>query len=80
MLSSININLFLSLVFNVFIYIDLIQSAWTQNNQTGQKMRTLSYTMSLTQAIGPRTCQVTETQVTLKFCFNNNLSREHCFF
>ncbi|XP_071575729.1 protein Aster-B isoform X1 [Temnothorax nylanderi] len=45
--------------------IDLIQSAWTQNNQTGQKMRTLSYTMCLTQAIGPRTCQVTETQVML---------------
>ncbi|XP_077280305.1 protein Aster-B isoform X2 [Temnothorax americanus] len=45
--------------------IDLIQSAWTQNSQTGQKMRTLSYTMCLTQAIGPRTCQVTETQVML---------------
>ncbi|XP_012526983.1 protein Aster-B [Monomorium pharaonis] len=44
---------------------DLIQSAWTQNNQTGQKMRTLSYTMSLTQAIGPRSCHVTETQVML---------------
>ncbi|KAL6440711.1 hypothetical protein ACFW04_003283 [Cataglyphis niger] len=43
---------------------DLIQSAWTQN-QTGQKMRTLSFTVSLTQAIGPRTCQVTETQVML---------------
>ncbi|XP_011700392.1 PREDICTED: GRAM domain-containing protein 1B-like [Wasmannia auropunctata] len=43
----------------------LIQSAWTQNNETGQKMRILSYTMSLTQAIGPRTCQVTETQVML---------------
>ncbi|KAH0945148.1 hypothetical protein HN011_002753 [Eciton burchellii] len=44
---------------------DLIQSAWTQNNQTGQKMRTLSLTISLTQAIGPRTSQVTETQVML---------------
>ncbi|KAL0131938.1 hypothetical protein PUN28_000011 [Cardiocondyla obscurior] len=43
----------------------LVQSAWTQNNQTGQKMRTVSYTMSLTQAIGPRTCHVTETQVML---------------
>ncbi|XP_029170649.1 protein Aster-B-like isoform X2 [Nylanderia fulva] len=42
----------------------LIQSAWMQN-QTGQKMRTLSFTVSLTQAIGPRTCQVTETQVML---------------
>ncbi|XP_072753461.1 protein Aster-B [Anoplolepis gracilipes] len=43
---------------------DLIQSAWTQN-QTGQKMRTVSFTVSLTQAIGPRTCQVSETQVML---------------
>ncbi|EZA60552.1 GRAM domain-containing protein 1B [Ooceraea biroi] len=43
---------------------DLIQSAWTQN-PTGQKMRTLSFTISLTQAIGPRTSQVTETQVML---------------
>ncbi|XP_032664229.1 protein Aster-B-like isoform X1 [Odontomachus brunneus] len=44
---------------------DLIQSAWTQNNQTDQKMRTLSYTISLTHSIGPRTCHVTETQVML---------------
>ncbi|GAB1866298.1 GRAM domain-containing protein 1C [Camponotus japonicus] len=44
---------------------DLIQSAWMINNQTGQKMRTLSFTVALTQAIGPRTCQVTETQVML---------------
>lgn len=58
-----NINLFLTFFSNIFIYVDLIQSAWTQNNQTGQKMRTLSFTVSLTQAIGPRTCQVTETQV-----------------
>lgn len=58
--------------FNIFIYVDLIQSAWTQN-QTGQKMRTLSFTVALTQAIGPRTCQVTETQVKKEFCANNNL-------
>ncbi|XP_014471146.1 PREDICTED: GRAM domain-containing protein 1B-like isoform X2 [Dinoponera quadriceps] len=43
----------------------LIQSAWTQNTQTDQKMRTLSYTISLSQALGPRTCHVTETQVML---------------
>jgi len=62
-------------------HLDLIQSAWTQNNQTGQKMRTLSYTMSLTQAIGPRSCQVTETQVKMKFCFNNNLHyRVHYYY
>ncbi|KAG7197531.1 hypothetical protein KM043_017642 [Ampulex compressa] len=44
---------------------DLVQSAWTQNNQTGQKMRTISLTVSLTQAIGPRNSQVTETQIML---------------
>ncbi|XP_070158400.1 protein Aster-B isoform X2 [Polyergus mexicanus] len=44
---------------------DLQQSAWTQNNQTDQKMRTVSFTVSLTQTIGPRTCEVTETQVML---------------
>ncbi|XP_066591813.1 protein Aster-B-like [Prorops nasuta] len=44
---------------------DLIQSAWTQDNQTGQKMRTISLTVSLTQTIGPRSSQVTETQIML---------------
>ncbi|XP_011862778.1 PREDICTED: GRAM domain-containing protein 1B-like isoform X2 [Vollenhovia emeryi] len=44
---------------------DLVQSAWTQNDETGQKMRTISYTMPLSQAIGPRTCHVTEMQVML---------------
>lgn len=61
--NTYNIDVFPSLCSYVFIHVDLVQSAWTQNNQTNQKMRIISYTMSLTQAIGPRTCQVTETQV-----------------
>lgn len=44
---------------------DLVQCAWSQNNETGQKMRTISYTVTLTQAIGPRTSQLTENQVML---------------
>lgn len=72
----ININYFFSLLLVFLIYVlvdlDLIQSAWTQNNQTDQKMRTLSFTISLTQTLGPRTCHVTETQVTAKFCLNND--------
>ncbi|CAK9813177.1 Protein Aster-B [Anthophora plagiata] len=42
---------------------DLVQSAWTQNEQTGQKVRNLSFTIALSQAIGPRTCHVSETQI-----------------
>ncbi|XP_015436745.1 PREDICTED: GRAM domain-containing protein 1B-like [Dufourea novaeangliae] len=44
---------------------DLVQAAWTQNEQTGQKVRTLSFTMALSQAIGPRTSHITETQIML---------------
>ncbi|KAK0178293.1 hypothetical protein PV328_002257 [Microctonus aethiopoides] len=44
---------------------DLIQSAWTQDPDTCQKMRTVSLTVYLTQAVGPRTSQVTETQIML---------------
>ncbi|XP_029045428.2 LOW QUALITY PROTEIN: protein Aster-B-like [Osmia bicornis bicornis] len=44
---------------------DLVQSAWTQNEQTGQKVRTLSFTMALSQAIGPRSCHISETQIML---------------
>lgn len=60
---------------NVFVDLDLIQSAWTQNNLTDQKMRTLSYTISLAHSLGPKTCHVTETQVTAKFYLNNDLAR-----
>lgn len=45
--------------------IDLVQSAWTQNDKTGQKMRTISMTVSVTQTIGPKTSHVTETQIML---------------
>ncbi|XP_012272222.1 GRAM domain-containing protein 1B isoform X2 [Orussus abietinus] len=44
---------------------DLVQSAWVQNNQTGQKMRNVSLILSLNQSMGPRTSQVTETQIML---------------
>ncbi|CAL7941744.1 unnamed protein product [Xylocopa violacea] len=44
---------------------DLVQSAWTQNEQTGQKVRNLSFTVALSQAIGPRTCSISETQIML---------------
>ncbi|XP_043276592.1 protein Aster-B [Venturia canescens] len=44
---------------------DVVQSPWTQDSRTGQKMRTVSLTVSLTQPLGPRTSQVTETQVML---------------
>ncbi|OAD57404.1 GRAM domain-containing protein 1B [Eufriesea mexicana] len=42
-----------------------VQSAWTQNEQTGQKVRNLSFTMALTQAVGPRTSDISETQIML---------------
>lgn len=44
---------------------DLVQSAWTQNEQTGQKVRNLSFTIALSQAIGPRTSNISETQIML---------------
>ncbi|XP_076246608.1 protein Aster-B isoform X1 [Calliopsis andreniformis] len=44
---------------------DLVQSAWMQNEQTGQKIRNLSFTIALSQAIGPRTSHITETQIML---------------
>lgn len=73
----INMNQFFSVAHfsNVLVDLDLIQSAWTQNIQTDQKMRTLSFTISLTQALGPRTCHVTETQVTAKLDLNNDSMR-----
>lgn len=44
---------------------DLIQSEWTQNEQTSQKVRNLSFTIALSQAIGPRTSHISETQIML---------------
>ncbi|XP_033228649.1 protein Aster-B-like [Belonocnema kinseyi] len=44
---------------------DLVRSAWTQNPETGEKVRTVTLTMSLTQSVGPRSSQVTENQIML---------------
>nr|XP_031846242.1 protein Aster-B-like isoform X1 [Nomia melanderi] len=44
---------------------DFVQAAWTQNEETGQKVRNLSFTIALSQAIGPRTSHITETQIML---------------
>ncbi|XP_078038443.1 protein Aster-B [Augochlora pura] len=44
---------------------DLVQSSWTQNEQTGQKVRTLSFTIALSQPIGPKASHITETQIML---------------
>ncbi|XP_053971245.1 protein Aster-B-like isoform X1 [Hylaeus anthracinus] len=44
---------------------DLVQSAWMYNEQTSQKIRNLSFTIALSQAIGPRTSHITETQIML---------------
>lgn len=61
---------YLTLIYDVilseiFIYLDLVQSEWTQNEQTGQKVRNLSFTIALSQAIGPRTSHISETQVVI---------------
>ncbi|GLV31450.1 GRAM domain containing 1B [Carabus blaptoides fortunei] len=44
---------------------DLTQTAWTHNCATGQKTRVVTLTVAITQAIGPKSSQVTETQVML---------------
>ncbi|XP_076625066.1 protein Aster-B [Colletes latitarsis] len=44
---------------------NLVQSAWMYNEQTSQKVRNLSFTIALSQTIGPRTAHITETQVML---------------
>ncbi|KAK9871360.1 hypothetical protein WA026_011625 [Henosepilachna vigintioctopunctata] len=42
---------------------DLVQTPWTQNSANNSKSRVVNLTMALNQAIGPKTSQVTETQV-----------------
>lgn len=37
-------------------------SEWREN-ESGQKLRTLTYTVSLNATMGPKSCDVTETQV-----------------
>jgi len=44
---------------------DLSDSLWQQDPQTGTKQRVINYTMPLSQSLGPKTTQVTETQVML---------------
>lgn len=45
---------------------DLTQSAWMHNSQTGQKTRVVTLTVTITQVIGPKSAQVTETQVRIR--------------
>lgn len=44
---------------------DLTQTPWT-NSSDNSKSRIVSLTMALNQAMGPKTAQVTESQVTLR--------------
>ncbi|KRT84577.1 hypothetical protein AMK59_896, partial [Oryctes borbonicus] len=43
----------------------LTQTSWTHNISTNNKTRTINLTIPLNQAIGPKSAQVTETQVML---------------
>lgn len=47
----------------MYVLKDLIQPEWTQDSITGQKMRVVTLTVSLSQAVGPKSSQITETQV-----------------
>lgn len=42
---------------------DLTQTAWSHNGGDGTKIRIVNLTVPLTQTMGPKTSQVTETQV-----------------
>jgi len=44
---------------------DLSHTLWQEDPQTGTKRRVINYTMPLSQSLGPKTTQVTETQVML---------------
>ncbi|XP_023248581.1 GRAM domain-containing protein 1B-like [Copidosoma floridanum] len=44
---------------------DLVQSDWTQDITTGQKVRKVSLTVFLNKSVGPKSSQVTETQIML---------------
>lgn len=49
-----------------FNFSDLVQPSWEQDNNTEQKTRTVCLTLSLSQAVGPKSSQVTENQVIKK--------------
>lgn len=60
----------LCLIFALFssavgiLYItDMSHTAWQQDPQSGTKQRVVNYTMPLSQSVGPKSSQVTETQV-----------------
>jgi hypothetical protein len=42
---------------------DLSHTSWQQDPQTGTKQRVVNFTMPLNQSLGPKSSQVTETQV-----------------
>ncbi|KAL3280124.1 hypothetical protein HHI36_017629 [Cryptolaemus montrouzieri] len=44
---------------------DLSQTPWTQDSTDNSKSRTVNLTIALTQALGPKTSQVTEKQIML---------------
>ncbi|CAH1975809.1 unnamed protein product [Acanthoscelides obtectus] len=44
---------------------DLTQTPWTQNPMDDSKSRVVSLTMALAQTVGPKSAQVTETQIML---------------
>jgi hypothetical protein len=47
----------------VLLISDLSQTLWQQDPVTGRKQRVVSYTMPLSQSLGPKTTQVTENHV-----------------
>ncbi|XP_033610597.1 protein Aster-B isoform X4 [Cryptotermes secundus] len=44
---------------------DMSHTAWQQDPQSGTKQRVVNYTIPLSQSVGPKSSQVTETQVML---------------
>jgi hypothetical protein len=44
---------------------DISQTLWQQDPQTGTKQRVVNFTIPLSQSLGPKTSQVTETQIML---------------
>jgi hypothetical protein len=54
---------FLQLWVGTMYVADMSHTAWQQDPQSGRKQRVVNYTMALSQAVGPKTSQVTETQV-----------------
>ena len=42
---------------------DLAMTSWQQDSQSGRKQRVVTLTMPLSQSVGPKSTQVTETQV-----------------